>query len=620
MIERIEVLRGPAAARYGSGAAGGVVNIITKKPEKETWSFGLHHNAPQNSKEGKTSRANLMYARPLGENFSIRLMGNYNKKDGDKATLNEDVLKDQECFDRGGNVVPCTTYPAGMEGVVNKDATVRLSWEPTQQDKFDLDLGMSRQGNIYAGDVLLGGSLGEGGRPLIGELANEGKETNVMRRRTGALTHTGDYGWGRVNSYLQWENTKNTRLSEGMNGSGEGAIDSDADWDTARMTIWSGRSEVIFDRQIFGRTSAITLGAEMRQEKLDLSDYEPNVINFDFGHYRPDPSQNDPITKQLNVGLYAEANIPWNDRLTLTPSIRYDWADTFGTNLSGGMNAAYQLTPEWQIKGGIARAFKSPNLYQQSEQYAYRTGGGGCPYFVDETGTVQRYVRCAMLGNQDLKPETSINKEIGVAFNGANEVSATLTYFHNNYHDKIQASPNRLGTSVDSVTGEVWNVFKWDNIPDAVVSGLEGSVAFPVHERVKVAINGTYMIKSEQKLKLDGGKTVTVPLSLVPDYTINASLEYQVTDQFSVIPSLTHFGKIEAASTSATTGGDASNTKDRSPYTLVNLAMSYEFENGVRLNGGVTNLFDKTILRSGEGANTYNEPGRAFYLGLTATF
>ncbi|MBX4377931.1 TonB-dependent receptor plug domain-containing protein, partial [Mycobacterium tuberculosis] len=31
-IERIEVLRGPAAARYGSGASGGVVNIITKRP------------------------------------------------------------------------------------------------------------------------------------------------------------------------------------------------------------------------------------------------------------------------------------------------------------------------------------------------------------------------------------------------------------------------------------------------------------------------------------------------------------------------------------------------------------------------------------------------------------
>lgn len=35
MVERIEVLRGPAAARYGNGAAGGVVNIITKQPTDE---------------------------------------------------------------------------------------------------------------------------------------------------------------------------------------------------------------------------------------------------------------------------------------------------------------------------------------------------------------------------------------------------------------------------------------------------------------------------------------------------------------------------------------------------------------------------------------------------------
>jgi outer membrane receptor for ferrienterochelin and colicin len=35
-IESIEVLRGPAAARYGLGAAGGVVNIITKKVTNET--------------------------------------------------------------------------------------------------------------------------------------------------------------------------------------------------------------------------------------------------------------------------------------------------------------------------------------------------------------------------------------------------------------------------------------------------------------------------------------------------------------------------------------------------------------------------------------------------------
>lgn len=34
-VDRIEILRGPVAARYGSGAAGGVVNIITKGPAED---------------------------------------------------------------------------------------------------------------------------------------------------------------------------------------------------------------------------------------------------------------------------------------------------------------------------------------------------------------------------------------------------------------------------------------------------------------------------------------------------------------------------------------------------------------------------------------------------------
>lgn len=56
MIERIEVLRGPAAARYGSGASGGVVNIITKHPTGDlTGAVDLFGLVPEHSAEGAAS-------------------------------------------------------------------------------------------------------------------------------------------------------------------------------------------------------------------------------------------------------------------------------------------------------------------------------------------------------------------------------------------------------------------------------------------------------------------------------------------------------------------------------------------------------------------------------------
>ncbi|MCT6562906.1 TonB-dependent receptor plug domain-containing protein, partial [Staphylococcus aureus] len=39
-IERIEVVRGPMSSLYGSDAMGGVINIITRKAQKE-WNFSL---------------------------------------------------------------------------------------------------------------------------------------------------------------------------------------------------------------------------------------------------------------------------------------------------------------------------------------------------------------------------------------------------------------------------------------------------------------------------------------------------------------------------------------------------------------------------------------------------
>jgi ferric enterobactin receptor len=116
-IESIEVLRGPAAARYGSGAMGGVVNIKTKKVTNEVHgSVEVFTNQPENSKEGSSHRESFNLSGPIIKDvLSYRLYGNYNKTDADAADINP--------------LTESGSRAAGREGVENKDISGRLAWQ-----------------------------------------------------------------------------------------------------------------------------------------------------------------------------------------------------------------------------------------------------------------------------------------------------------------------------------------------------------------------------------------------------------------------------------------------------------------------------------------------------------
>jgi ferric enterobactin receptor len=123
-IESIEVLRGPAAARYGSGAMGGVVNIKTKKVTNEVHgSVELYTNQPEDSKEGATNRVGFNLSGPIVKDvLSYRLYGNYNQTDADAPDINP--------------LTASGTRAAGREGVENQDIAGRLAWQVNDQQTF----------------------------------------------------------------------------------------------------------------------------------------------------------------------------------------------------------------------------------------------------------------------------------------------------------------------------------------------------------------------------------------------------------------------------------------------------------------------------------------------------
>ncbi|MDV5140607.1 TonB-dependent siderophore receptor [Chimaeribacter arupi] len=586
MVERIEVLRGPAAARYGSGAAGGVVNIITKRPTND-WhgSLSFYTNQPENDKEGATKRTNFSLNGPLaGDALTMRLYGNLNKTDADAADI---------------NTAQNGSYAAGHEGVRNKDINALLSWKITPTQIVDFNYGYSRQGNIYAGDTQYSnGNVSPNG--LVSTLY--GDETNRLYRQNYGITHNGIWDWGQSKFGVYYEKTNNTRMQEGSTGRVEGMINSDA-YDTSRLENYRTSGELNIPLNLWV-DQTLTVGAEWNREELDdpASMSATNAAGVAINGISGDPSGRSSKNSAELSALYVEDNIEAIPGTVIIPGLRFDYHSKFGGNFSPSLNVSQDLGEDFKLKAGIARVFKAPNLYQSSEGYLLSTRGNGCPIGI-ASGS------CYLLGNDDLDPEVSINKEIGLQFSRSG-YEAGITYFRNDYKNKIVSGTDLIGYASNG-----YNILRWENGGKALVEGLEANLTVPViREKLDWRTNATYMITSEDK---ETGN----PLSVIPEYTINTMLDWQVTEKLSTNLTWTMYGR-QKPRDYAEIRNEAGAMSDREvgAYSVVGIGANYELVKNLRLNAGISNLFDKQIYRENEGASTYNEPGRAYYAGVTMSF
>ena len=595
-IESITVLRGPAATRYGSGAMGGVVNIVTKKVSKEfKGQVNLYANQPQNSKEGATRRIGFNLSGPIiQDTLGFRIYGNLNKTDADAADINAGHGNDSA---------------AGVEGVRNKDIAGRLQWKISPAQTLILDSSYSRQGNIYNGDT-------QNSNPrsaLVNSLADSKAETARLYRSAYSLTHDGAWEWGDTKNVISYERTINSHLPEGLAGGPEGSY-TGLDFVQSRLKNLRFSSEANIPFKL-GVDNVLTVGAEFTDSKLD--DPASNTQGFkDQG--KTDAFNGISATRggkasQRNWAAYVEDNISLTDKTHLIPAIRFDHNSDSGSNWSPALNFSHQIGENWLVKGGVARAYKAPNLYQTNPDFILYTRGQGCPLNAPNS------VRCYYMGNSNLKPETSINKEIGLEFN-KNGWQASATYFHNAYRNKIVIGDQLIATS------DIGNwLLQWENTPKATISGIEGNLVIPLHDTLKWSNNFTYMHKSED---YQGN-----PLSLVPKHTINSTLSWTPNERFDANLTFTHYGRTKPRGVAinrlerdgnpragvAALSSEHSQTQVGS-YGIWGINAGYNWNKRVAVRGGISNLFDKKLYRTTAGAQTYNEHGRAFYGSLKVSF
>ncbi len=586
MVERIDVLRGPAAARYGSGAAGGVVNIITKRPTRD-WhgSLSLFTNQPEDDAEGDTRRANFNLSGPLaGDALTMRLYGNINRTDADAWDINNQ---------QNGS------YAAGREGVRNKDINALLSWKITPLQVVDFSYGYSRQGNIYAGDTQYS-NANASPNGLVESLY--GHETNRLYRQSYGVAHNGIWDWGQSTLSFNYEKTNNTRLTEGSTGRVEGMINGNS-FNTSRLESYRVNGEVNVPFELWV-DHTLTLGAEWNRDRLNdpASMSATDAAGVTIGGTSGDPAGRSSENSADLSGIYLEDNIAATSSTELIPGLRFDYHDSFGGNWSPSLNLSQSLGDNFTLKAGIARAFKAPNLYQSTEGYLLATRGNGCPLTLTSGS-------CYLLGNDDLDPEISINKEVGLEFAHDGWI-AGVTWFRNDYKNKIVSGTDRVGRASNG-----YNILRWENGGKAVVEGLEGNLSVPViRDTLEWRTNATWMITSESKQTGN-------PLSIIPEYTINTQLDWQVTDKLSTNVNWTMYGRQKPREYAEirTEAGTLSN-REVAAYSVVGLNLNYDLTKNLRATTGINNLLDKRIYRENEGASTYNEPGRAWYAGVTLSF
>ena len=588
-IESIEVLRGPAAARYGSGAMGGVVNIKTKKVTNEVHgSVEVFTNQPENSKEGSSHRESFNLSGPIIKDvLSYRLYGNYNKTDADDADINP--------------LTESGSRAAGREGVENKDISGRLAWQINDQQSLTLDTSFGRQGNEYTGDIQNSNADATNPDSSFSNIAYVngllGKETNTMYRDSYALTHEGKWAWGDTKLLAQFDKTKNKRIPESLAGGPEGSPNS-FDKKTSVLDTTRFNAETNIPLDIF-LPQALTLGAEWVEDKFSDA---TSTVQADASGLVQLPSDRTHMKSRI-ASAYIEDNFKVTDATDLVLGVRFDDHSKSGSNWSPSLNITQKLGDYFTLKGGIARAYKAPNMYQNAEGYLLFTRGNGCP---DTTATASG--SCYLVGNADLKPETSINKEVGIQFE-KDIVNASLTWFRNDYKNKITSGDEVVGTT--TVGSTTYHLLEWTNIPKALIQGLEGSVSLDFGN-INWTNNFTYMMDSVNK-------TTGNPLSVVPNYTINSIFNYDITDQFDVNFVYTQYGR-QKPRQFAETRNTTMNTKSVPSYGIAGINVGYKFTDQFSGRLGVSNLFDEQLVRNNDLNQTYNEPGRAYYASLKYSF
>ncbi len=629
-IDRIEVVKGPFSSLYGRNALGGVVNIITKVPEKRDVTAKASYGS-YNTFAGHVHVADRFFKNKLG----VYLSFDYKSTDGQRTNH---IVKDFDDSD-GGSAIPVsgmikTTddagnqfsgsnhpyYIIGDQGQNYVDQWItsgKLTYDFTSTTKLSLDYNIHsftygyRDAQSYLKDSN-GTPITEGNVTVNYEGTDyyldvepddflpyfAGGERFNMYYLLGFETKFDDIDF---KTKVGWHEKTSWYVKSGdYYNTGDGEINYTS---PTRMIMGDAQFDIplAFGAGFMAKKHILTIGTSVRydhseSESRDVPDWTDPLENWGTKHEAMEGDQIFPsLFAQLELGLVK-------DYLTIYTGVRYDHWVNFGgyayDSAGSPTTKNYETTHDFQVSPKIAVVYK-PGLKLGDNIFSLDTVRASYGMAFNPPTIYQLYKQWSggsytNLANPELQPETSHSWEAGVSFSFLDKmIVVSGTYFGSVIQDLVEKTV--IATGPPELRQE-------KNIGSGVIHGFESDVRVYILDFLEVFGNFTYTYTeiTEALDPLHVGKAFTE----VPMYMANTGINVH----WKYITGSVTFRYVDKIYADADNGDTATGTYGvYDDVYLLDMKITGKPYEGVSLTFGIDNILDYQYYQY------YKSPGRTFY-------
>lgn len=608
LLKRVELVRGPASALYGSDGMVGLVNFITHEPAdfltvpagaapktiggrvSAGWSGDDRGRTLAATVAGQASdslqwmvtatgrRAHALETMGSNDSLDLNRTTSNPQRDSDNAVLGKVVLTPGvgqrhvitlEHLEKSSDVQlfssraarPLTGTPAQIAGAVIDENSTRSS----QRDRLTWDARFALS-TTWADNV----------QTVIAAQQADSRQLGTTVRNTLPLRV-------RDNSYAEktWQ----------------AGIQADK---TLRSGAWAHKITYGFDYVRSGISNLYT----------GIGPLPPEVF----------PLKRFPDTRETTNALYVQSETVFGD-WTITPGLRYDHfaldvtsQDGFypparqpGKSLSGSalspkIGVLYRATPQWSVFGQYASGFRAPDAGQVNG------------YFENMAEQV------VIIPNPDLKPEKSRGVELGVRGRLPNlklDAAIFASHYSNLIMDTVLISGT--GTAADP------RIFQTVNTDRARISGFEVKGVYDWGRVVGGRLSTPFSYGKTRGSNRENGQ----PLNSIEPAQLALGMQYD-TALWSLRVDARHHWAKRAADIDNASAVKAPNTQFTIPSsTTLDVSMQWRVRKDIRLNFAVHNLTDRKywlwpdvqgLAASSNVNDAYTQPGRSAHVSLVMDF